>query len=72
MSHFALRNRALAAVSPHHVGNTRLGCEPLARMASMFMESMENMLAGQQRMIEAAMNSQQRVPKAAGLLGAML
>ena len=30
------------------------------------------MLAGQQRMLELTMNTQQRVPKAAGLLGAML
>ena len=72
MSHFAVRDRSQAAASPHHVGNARLGCDPMERMASMFMESMENMLAGQQRMLELTMNTQQRVPKAAGLLGAML
>jgi hypothetical protein len=72
MSHFAVRDRSQAAASPHHGGNARLGCDPMERMASMFMESMENMLAGQQRMLELTMNTQQRVPKAAGLLGAML
>lgn len=72
LSHFAVRDRAQAVASPHQVGNARLGCDPMERMASMFMESMENMLAGQQRMLELTMNTQQRGPKAAGLLGAML
>ena len=72
MSHFAVRDRALVAVSTHNVGNARLGCEPMERMAAMFMESMENMLAGQQRMIEMTMNPQQRAPRSASLLGHML